>query len=251
MSRHLSDALDCHVRYRGPFATRIVAFESRECILQACADGAVFGHCVFLDMAPKSPHKKKDGGNRETVRERIVAMHRSGKSPIFIAKTQRCSVRTVNRTIARYTNGEALSDRKRTGRPSALTRYQVKSVESLMKDKRFGSLRTARAELARRGTVVCFKTLANHLQTGHLRARHRTTKFAVSAANQRKRVQWAVDHLDDSMKRIRKRAYSDEKVFVMNPTSRWGWVDDRDPHPVVYKSTYLFCCMNKCVLGRF
>jgi len=105
-----------------------------------------------------------------------------------------------------------------------------------MKNPRFGSLRTVRAELARRGTDVSRQTIANHLKQGHLRARHRTKKFCVSAVNQRNRIQWAVDHVDDSIKTIRKRVYSDEKIFIMNPKSRWVWVDERDPHPVIYKS---------------
>lgn len=183
---------------------------------------------------------KRPMPKRVARRHRILGMHEGGSSVAAIATKQHVTKQTVRNVLRRIENGLGLDDAPRTGRPRALTEKQVELAKKLIQDPDYGSLRKTNRALQARGIYVTFKTVANSVKNSNLRARKRRKKFLIRPENQRGRVQWCVDHLDDTMHQIRKRVCSDEKFFYMNPVSRWVWVDITKPPPVTYSSKCVF-----------
>jgi transposase len=183
-------------------------------------------------MGKRGP-KKTGLDNREASRIRILAYHRAGRTPAWIAKTERCTRQTVYNTVAREATGKPLTDLPRSGRPRMITRKLLSTVRLLAKDRKVGSVRRITAELHKRGINVCFKTVASSLHHKHLRAVHPRRKPLISPVNQRNRVQWCIARMDDTTEKAWRRVvFSDEKSFVMNPQRRTVWIDEWEPIPI-------------------
>jgi len=149
---------------------------------------------------------------------------------------------TLRRWVERFQNGEDFRDRKRSGRPSALTTALVRVCCEAIKRRKTSSVRRAHAHVQLKGNTVSHMTVWRAVRR-KLVARIPKRAPLISKKNQDRRVTFAQAHANNKW---RTTLFTDEKMFgdPLDPKKRPKavWVS-KGTRPVRYTRQCAFKVM--------
>ena len=106
---------------------------------------------VFAESMRRPPGHHTKLATWEARRAEVVELRRLGWNYKTIARTKRVSLSFVAAAVKRYKETKSHCDRPRSGRPLKATPAVAKKTVSLLRDKKVGSVRKARAKLRGKG----------------------------------------------------------------------------------------------------
>lgn len=190
--------------------------------------GPDLGSFVNMEVA-------ETGLSSEALRSRAVGMVESGLSQGTVAAKLGVTRQTVNKWWRRFLKGETLKDRKRSGRPSCVSRV-AKIVCRKAAGKRGQSVRKLAAKLTRKGYPVSRATVHRTMkETFGLKAYKRPLKPKISEKQRKARLEFCKMRKNWTADDFKSVIWSDESSFeVMHPTNPQNdrvWAKNRTEVP--------------------
>jgi transposase len=165
-------------------------------------------------------------------RAEVVELVRLGYNYKSIASTKRVSVGFVAAAVKRYKETKSHCDRSRSGASLKATPAVSKKVESLLRDKKVGSVRKARAKLRGKGIDLSIGTVHNIAHREGLRSAVPIPKPKLTPEHRAARLAWVNTNKDDDEEKIRKLVFADEKRFLVTDATHRVWLRPCDPTPI-------------------
>ena len=190
--------------------------------------GPDLGSFVNMEVA-------ETGLSSEALRSWAVGMVESGLSQGTVAAKLGVTRQTVNKWWRRFLKGETLKDRKRSGRPSCVSRV-AKIVCRKAAGKRGQSVRKLAAKLTRKGYPVSRATVHRTMkETFGLKAYKRPLKPKISEKQRKARLEFCKMRKNWTADDFKSVIWSDESSFeVMHPTNPQNdrvWAKNRTEVP--------------------
>ena len=186
---------------------------------------------------------------RESLRWRVIQAsmdcekrHRCSSTRQCVAQNVGTSRQLVARWVARHSSGQSMHDRPRSGAPCKMSPAATAKAKACLQDIRAGlTLSKMATKLVHEGDCpkgVSASTVRRAVQSGKnpLVSRHVTTRPAITAAQQEKRVAFARKYRRESWKKY---CFSDSKYFYLSQMAgkkgpkRWVLEGTKPTQPVV------------------
>lgn len=154
-------------------------------------------------------------GRETTVQERriIIKLHNETKSLSEISRTLGRPRSTIQSIIDRFGVEKTLRNQPRSGRPQALSaRDKAFIVRTVKKDPKTSAPRIA-SELEERGVKVHPDTVRNALKKEGYHGRVARKKLFVNAQNRKKRLAFALKHVNKSNEFWKRVIFTDESKY--------------------------------------
>jgi transposase len=188
---------------------------------------------MFCSQMKRDPRRYSEAHHKRiAARAEAVALRSVGVSVRRVARITHMHRSTVWRAQQRYKQTKRHSDRKRSGRPSTLTRAVKRKIKTLLHDRNVGSLRKTAQYLGADGVRVSKSTVWNVAKRAKMKNRKPIPKPWSTPAHKAARLHWARARLRDRATAHYKFVFSDEKTFVVSDASARVWLWDDEPVPV-------------------
>jgi len=148
------------------------------------------------------------------VRNQIVFLRKRGESYREIGKTLKLSFSTVRHVIKKYEETNSTKNRRRSGRPKALTvREQRNIIKEAIKNP-FVSAQSLSADIATSsGKTVSAQTVRNVLHSAKIYGRAARKKPFINDKNRQKRLGFAKAYINKPMEFWKNVIFSDESKY--------------------------------------
>ena len=169
-----------------------------------------------------------------TARKTAVELRKTGLLEQEIATQLGKSLGWVKKWLRREREGETLEDRKRSGRPTKLTKKVKKKIVKLLENKQIGSVRKVKRKLEDMDLSLSRPTIAKGAHEMGKKYKKRKKKPFLTDLQKKKRLKFArVEGKKGPQKLCKQYVFYDESVFEGFTTSRGQWVDEDDePEPM-------------------
>jgi transposase len=159
----------------------------------------------------------KGGQERLNLRHQAVGMILGGKSSREVAKALKVNQSSVVRWFQKHNSGEDLSDRKRSGRPTVMSKISKMVVSKSLTKKR-QSTRKLAERLTRHGHAMSHTTVYNYLtQKLGVRSFKRCKIPKLTEEHVRKRLRFCRERLNWTVEDWKKIIWSDESPYLLYP----------------------------------
>uniref|UniRef100_A0A2A4K090 Transposase Tc1-like domain-containing protein n=1 Tax=Heliothis virescens TaxID=7102 RepID=A0A2A4K090_HELVI len=150
-------------------------------------------------------------------RVQIQLLHEQGKSQVDISKTVKCSRRSVQYAIQRFSATGSHQNRPRTGRKRITTDRQDRQLlrESLRNRKKTSSELAAEFSEQMKKTISA-RTTRRRLQEAGLKGCKARKKPWLSDSNKKARYEWALQHRTFTAEDWSNVVWSDESNFEVS-----------------------------------
>ena len=151
------------------------------------------------------------------LRHQAVGMILGGKSSREVAKALEVNQSSVVRWFQKHNSGEDLSDRKRSGRPTVMSKISKMVVSKSLTKKR-QSTRKLAERLTRHGHAMSHTTVHNYLtQKLGVRSFKRCKIPKLTEEHVRKRLRFCRERLNWTVEDWKKIIWSDESPYLLYP----------------------------------
>jgi len=162
-----------------------------------------------------------------TARKTAVELRKTGLLEQEIATQLGKSLGWVKKWLRREREGETLEDRKRSGRPTKLTKKVKKKIVKLLENKQIGSVRKVKRKLEDMDLSLSRPTIAKGAHEMGKKYKKRKKKPLLTDLQKKKRLKFArVEIKKGPQKLCKQYVFYDESVFEGFTTSRGQWVDE-------------------------
>lgn len=183
-------------------------------------------------MVPSIRAVMKREERKILARAKAVRLYREMGSIRAVAEAMHRSRTFVSDAIERKRTTKSHLDRKRSGRPHALTPSERKMLRRCIRTKTYGSIRKTTARMANRGIVVSRETVRKTARAGGMRSYKPIQKPKLSEADKEARLNWCLRIRNESILHSARRVFCDEKYFCFHEGSNRMWLYPWEQRPI-------------------
>ena len=181
-------------------------------------------HCLNKSVTSMAKKRELSIGERKS----ICVLRDEGLSMAAIAKKIGCSKSTVKFTLDRVMATESCASRRRTGRPSLISKKEARYITLAARRDRRSNVHMLASQLnSARLAPVSSTTIRRVLLKWGFHGRVAVRKPLLRRQNIRKRYQWALKHKKWTVHKWRKVFWTDESKFDLFGTNRRIYVRRR------------------------
>lgn len=169
----------------------------------------------------------------EARRASVVSAALRGENLALVARDHGLSLRTAQRYVELYKRSGSVYSPKRPGRPRKITKAVKVRVRAKLRAGKPQSVRSLQRELRDVNVRLSLGSTYTAMKEAGFRSVRPQRKPALTEDHKTARLAWAKAHVKDDSEEVRRRVYSDEKLFVAGRYSRRVWIGADDPIPTV------------------